>query len=1643
MVNARVRGLRDQYAPELIKRDDVISVGIGLDDQGEEVIKVRVKNAVSKQNLLPAGLPSDIVEVEVDEPITAHSVGLIPPEPETDAQGRKDKTRPVPPGVSAGHPQITAGTVGFQLSDGAQTFTSSNNHVYADVNAGNPGDDIYQPGPTDGGTSNDVSATLEDYVPLEDGTKLDFAWASQDVEHTNQPEGIPTPKGAPKRVEVGDTLTKSGRTTGVTEGTVEEVDVTVTVGYGGGNSIELTDQIFTSDMSDGGDSGSLALHTDDDSPGGIIFAGNSTTSVLNQAVNVKAVTGLDIVSGEGREPSGDVIPRGISAPDNAGTGEEFNCTVDIYSDKLDETDSEVFLSLNGQQINSDLVRISPGQRRSTTFKVTIQEEGEATLSATTDTSTETVSTQVQVGDSGGGGGGGTAWGDTFDPIPGGVSEGTQDMDTSATSSFLVTDGSNQYMLSSYFAFKGFGPNEGNTDTIVQPGPAQATSRPASNVAGSVPAGDDPSGASTSVVVAWASPDEVDHAPELFGTSGPNNPPQDPSSGETVEILGPNGSISASVQTASTNINLNNDYGSAIGLQDQFIATYSGTLPSGWSGAPVMSGDTPLGIVIGANTDQGLVACTKATNIEAQAGVAIVTGDGRQPPDDPPDDPPSKGRKSRFSDVPLGVSVGHIDITAGTAGFLLTDGTNVYPASNNHVYAAVNAGSPGDTILQPGSADGGAAPDDKSGELNDYVPIETGTKVDMAWINPTDRNFIENIFERNLKPKGAPRRVQVGDTLVKSGRTTGVTTGSVQQVNASVDVGGLDGTVTFEDQILTGDMSDGGDSGSAALFQSDDAPAGALFAGSNTTTVFNQAVNWESESGLQIVSEGRTSPPNAEPTVNSLNLSTSSAQPGDSVTANVSVENTGDGTSDEPLEIQVNGSTEATIDLSLDAGESRSVSETVTAPDANEMTVTAVFASTGSSKSQTIPIDDPPSDGRAVVSALSASQSSARPGDNVDFTATLTNPGGQEVTDTLEFELNGTVVSSGDESISAGGEVEVTQTITAPDTANEMQATASFTSSGSSKQISIPVNEPPSPANPVVQSVNAGSSSARPGDSVNFTTTVENTGDERANTQLELSVNGSVQRTVSMSIGPGQTFTDTSSLVAPDATSMTVTARAVSTGSTGTTTIPVRKSADTEVEITAVDAPSEVAIGDDFTAVITVENTGDTTETVRTSFISRVGDEQGQSRNVTLDPGETRDFRVSATMPAQAGQGTAVALQNNSGRIGAQPQQLTPALQKKEQVKGSLLSQPDVVSVGIGSGDQIVVGTRVDRDFEDVVPQGVLTQQEARVETVGDIRAQAMSNPTADFIDPSRTNRDSSTDAQANDIVWDAVLERQTDNGFVESDSQSTTISAVQAQLEFTNADIPAYRQPSSSEFTASIDVFNNGDVPGTAVVTGAGMEQASATIPAGERRTFEFDIVYDTTEGEVSLILEYEEADKQVDTYSQSISPKQAIIIETGNAGIDIVGGFAENVRYTGVARGSSIEFTGMDSGDRGSTGPGGRVARFNGQASTAVSDLDEIDYTTLSFLSIRTEVPFAFVLDGELQGRTTSFRYGNIVGRVASSLTDELEGDAEISVAGGPLERRGELRNRLGFQNLVQKDSLMRLLTSSDEQNVTEFDAE
>ena len=216
-------------------------------------------------------------------------------------------------------------------------------------------------------------------------------------------------------------------------------------------------------------------------------------------------------------------------------------------------------------------------------------------------------------------------------------------------------------------------------------------------------------------------------------------------------------------------------------------------------------------------------------------------------------------------APLGYSVGHPSITAGTIGARVRNAAgSVFVLSNNHVLANSNEAVNGDPTLQPGPFDGGTAAD-QIGTLYGFKPIDfsggnntfdaaiaISTSADLGNATPGDDGYgtpNSGIWgDANNDGVFDNKNALLNLAVQKYGRTTKLTKGHVTGINGIIDVCYeviwifCVQSAHYVDQIIIGQagFSDGGDSGS--LIVTDDAdkrPVALLFAGSANETIANR------------------------------------------------------------------------------------------------------------------------------------------------------------------------------------------------------------------------------------------------------------------------------------------------------------------------------------------------------------------------------------------------------------------------------------------------------------------------------------------------------------------------------------------------------------------------------------------------------------------------------------------------------------------------------------------------------------------------------------------------------------------------------------------------------------------------------------
>ena len=199
-------------------------------------------------------------------------------------------------------------------------------------------------------------------------------------------------------------------------------------------------------------------------------------------------------------------------------------------------------------------------------------------------------------------------------------------------------------------------------------------------------------------------------------------------------------------------------------------------------------------------------------------------------------------------MPIGVSTGNEgSCSSGTIGARVKLGAKVYALSNNHIYALENLAPIGSKVLQPGRYDMNCATgvDAVLGPLTRYVPIvfsKTANNVVDAAIAVSSTALLDRKTPSDGygTPASDPATAVLGQGVQKYGRTSGLTTGRVDGINATVMVAYATGVTRFVSQVLVngrGTFSRAGDSGSLIVTTTGRRPIGLLFAGTTSGYTF--------------------------------------------------------------------------------------------------------------------------------------------------------------------------------------------------------------------------------------------------------------------------------------------------------------------------------------------------------------------------------------------------------------------------------------------------------------------------------------------------------------------------------------------------------------------------------------------------------------------------------------------------------------------------------------------------------------------------------------------------------------------------------------------------------------------------------------
>jgi subtilisin family serine protease len=535
-------------------------------------------------------------------------------------------------------------------------------------------------------------------------------------------------------------------------------------------------------------------------------------------------------------------------------------------------------------------------------------------------------------------------------------------------------------------------------------------------------------------------------------------------------------------------------------------------------------------------------------------------------------------------------------------------------------------------------------------------------------------------------------------------------------------------------------------------------------------------------------------------ITATSLSSSTITEGESVTVSADVENTGDRDGTFTAELQEDGTTVATTDVTVAAGSTETVTFTRTYDTAGsyDLAVSATTAGTLTVEEATAAF---------TVSGASLSDSTILEGDTAEVTATVENTGDASGEFTAEFQLtdtNGQTTTRDTMTVTLGAGESTTVTL-----ADTVGTTSTYDADVSGDPAGTLTVE--QPATFEITSTTLGAGTITEGESVTVSADVENTGDRDGQFTAGLLVDGSVAGTTTVTVSAG-----TSKTVSFDETFTTPGDYAIDVNNTAVGTLTVEEATAAFAVSGASLTDTTILEGDTAEVTATVENTGDRSGTFTAELL--VDGTQQSTADVEVPGGGTTTVTFTELFE-DPGEYT---IDVNEARAGT-------------------LTVEETVAEFTVSGATLA---------DDTILEGETAEATATVENVGDDEGQFTAEFRLTDASGRTTTRDTTTvtlgaDESTTVTLADTVGTAGEYDATVGGESTGTLTVEQPATFGITDTALSASTITEGETVTVEATVENTGDRDGTFTaelrVDGTVEGTTDVEVPGGETATVTFE----------------------------------------------------------------------------------------------------------------------------------------------------------------------------------------------------------
>lgn len=478
-------------------------------------------------------------------------------------------------------------------------------------------------------------------------------------------------------------------------------------------------------------------------------------------------------------------------------------------------------------------------------------------------------------------------------------------------------------------------------------------------------------------------------------------------------------------------------------------------------------------------------------------------------------------------------------------------------------------------------------------------------------------------------------------------------------------------------------------------------------------------------------------PEFEVTVDSTN---SPVVEGENLTTTATIENTGEESGTQTIDLFIGDVLEGSREVSLDAGESQQVTLNWQTEEGDAGTYLASVNSENDFDDSSVEvIEGSPA---TFEVQLDSTTSPVTEGEPLDVTATIENTGNERGTQTVDLRIGDFIQDSVELTLDGGESQEVTfNWDTQMGDAGTYEATVS--SEDDSDSGSVEVTET-SPASFEVQ-LNSTNSPVGAGELVEITTTIENTGEETGTQTIELRVGSAVidERPVTLDAGESQQMTLVWNTTAGDAGTYQPSVLSEDDSASADLLVEEREESNFEVDINLTNSP--VFEGETLGVTATVQNTGESTDTQEITL--DVGGETRDSRTLTLEGGEAETITLEwSTSVGDAGESVSIVESDDD----------TATTDVLVQAEGSLDISITQTSSPVVAGEELTVTATIENTGSERISDSLSLRIEGTTVDINDVSLEGSESE-------SRTFTWTTEPGDAGDYVAEIIGEENSDS----------------------------------------------------------------------------------------------------------------------------------------------------------------------------------------------------------------------------------------------------------------------------------------